>query len=176
MECRHFGKGEVRETHRVGAVLLCIRAGSRRCAKDSSGPTTTKAAATGRASSGTTTTASTEPSKSTQSTTTTTESLQSVAWASVTVPPAVSPGLSQPVKRTATTGPSGTYGSATLPAPAGHQFGTPDDVIDSGNVFYGSLEPGETSPPSPCGVRTLGAPPTAKSRTRWSSTRGIQDS
>jgi hypothetical protein len=38
---------------------------------------------------------------------------------------------------------SGPYGSASVPAPAGHSFGTPDDLITEGPVFYGDLEPGE---------------------------------
>jgi hypothetical protein len=89
---------------------------------------------TGPSSSPTTST-TTEPA-----TTTTTQSLQSIAWASVTVPPEVCPGLTQPVKLTPMSGPGGTYGSATVPAPAGHSFGTPDDLIDEAAVFYGSLE------------------------------------
>lgn len=52
--------------------------------------------------------------------------------------------MSQPVKLEAATDPSGTVGSATVPAPAGHQFGTPDDLIEEDQVVYGSLEPGET--------------------------------
>jgi len=86
----------------------------------------------------TTTTASTQPS-----TTTTTQSLRSVAWTNVTVPPEVCPGLSQPVKLKATTGLSGPFGSAIIPAPVGHQFGTPDDLIEEDHVLYGSLERGE---------------------------------
>jgi len=38
---------------------------------------------------------------------------------------------------------SGTHGSATDPAPAGHSFGTPDDLIDGGAIFYGPLESSE---------------------------------
>lgn len=30
-----------------------------------------------------------------------------------------------------------------MPAPAGHSFGTPDDLIDEGPVFYGPLESSE---------------------------------
>jgi hypothetical protein len=41
------------------------------------------------------------------------------------------------------TGSTGTFGSATIPAPAGHSFGTPDDLIEEYQVFYGSLESGE---------------------------------
>jgi hypothetical protein len=81
-------------------------------------------------------TTSTQPA-----TTTTTQSLQSVAWTNVTVPAEVCPGLSQPVMLTATSGLGAAYGSATIPAPVGHQFGTPDDLIEEGGVFYGPLEP-----------------------------------
>ncbi len=77
------------------------------------------------------------------STTTTTLSLQSVAWGNVTVPPEVCPGLSQPVKLTAMTDPSGTFGSATVPAPVGHQFGTPDDSVQEYQTLFGSLGPDE---------------------------------
>lgn len=94
-------------------------------------------APTGTASSRTT---STQPS-----TTTTTQSLRSVSWPSVTVPASVCPGLSQVVKLTpfTMTVTSGTIGSATIPAPAGHRFGTPDDLIQEYKTFYGSLGPGE---------------------------------
>jgi hypothetical protein len=51
--------------------------------------------------------------------------------------------LSQPVTLTPTTGPSGPIGSATIPAPAGHQFGTPNDLIQEFGAAYGELEPGE---------------------------------
>jgi hypothetical protein len=80
---------------------------------------------------------------STQASTTTTPSLQSVAWGNVTVPPEVCPGLSQPVKLTAKTGSSGTSGSATIPAPPGHQFGTPDDFIQEYQTVFGTLGPGQ---------------------------------
>jgi hypothetical protein len=90
------------------------------------------------ASSSPTTTPSTQPS-----TTTTTQSLQSVAWANVTVPPEVCPGLSQPVKLMAMTDSGGAFGAATIPAPAGHQFGTPDDLIQEYETSFGSLGPGE---------------------------------
>jgi hypothetical protein len=83
------------------------------------------------------------PTTSTQPATTTTQSLQSVVWTNVTVPAEVCPGLSQPVMLTSTSGLGAPYGSATIPAPVGHQFGTPDDLIEEGGVFYGTLEPAE---------------------------------
>jgi hypothetical protein len=102
-------------------------------------------AQTGPSSSRVTATTSRQPSStSTQPSTTTTQpTLQSVAWTGVTVPPAVCPGLSQPVKLTATTGATGTFGSATVPVSPGHQVVTPDDLIVEYGVSYGELEPDE---------------------------------
>lgn len=57
------------------------------------------------------------------------------------MPPAVCPDLSQPVKLSPITTDSGrTIGSATIPAPAGLDTGTPDIVIDETAVFYGTLQ------------------------------------
>lgn len=104
------------------------------------------AARAGSSASNATTT--TSPSSTTtlprSSTTTTTQPLQSVDWTGVTVPPGVCPGLSQPVTLTASTVGTSTSGSATVPAPAGHQFGTPDVLIEESGVTYGELEPGES--------------------------------
>jgi hypothetical protein len=99
----------------------------------------------GGGTSGLTTSTSTRPPTTTTtqpSATTTTQPLQSVAWDSVTVPPAVCPGLSQPVKLTSTPESTGPIGLATVPAPAGHQFGTPDVLIETSQEYYGDLEPG----------------------------------
>jgi len=121
------------------AVLVASCGGSS-ASTHSSGTTSTHAPTTTASTHAPTTTTA-----STQVQTATTQSLQSVDWANVTVPAEVCPGLSQPVKLTATTetGNGGTLGSATLPAPVGHQFGTPDDLIEEDQVLYGSLEPGE---------------------------------
>lgn len=90
------------------------------------------------------TSTTTSPTTSTElATTTTTQSLQSISWSSVTVPSAVCPGLAQPVKLTPTTEVTGTFGEATIPAPAGHSFGTADDFIQESETLYGSLGPGE---------------------------------
>ena len=71
--------------------------------------------------------------------TTTTEPLESISWASVTVPAAVCPGLSHPVTLIPNTGDTGTFGAATFPGPP--FAGTPDDEIVEYQTYYGALSP-----------------------------------
>ena len=116
----------------IGSAVIAVLLAS--CGGGSSSPHSTSPHASP--------TTSTQPATTT---TTTTQSLQSVAWTNVTVPAEVCPGLSQPVMLTATSGLSAPYGSATIPAPVGHQFGTPDDLVEEDAVFYGPLEPAENA-------------------------------
>ena len=65
--------------------------------------------------------------------------------------------LTGPVKLTAMTGNTGTFGEATIPAPAGHRFGTPNDLIVEYSVFsWRTGAPATMSLRSTCGARRPG--------------------
>lgn len=93
--------------------------------------------ATGR----TTTTTTGTPTTMAPTTTTTKAAtpLQTVSWGAVTVPASVCPDLSHSVTLSQSAG--ATFGSATIPAPAGLDAGTPDVLIEETDVFYGTIQP-----------------------------------